>query len=185
MLFHARRTTAQLYFAKPLDCCCNCGRDTDVALVETALQQTRFYFVFGTELRLHEDFPYCDACRRSATRVRPGGPGKLLMAALTTAVLFFLIVMASEALPRAVQASPFRSSLVLGVVGAYAYFGIRARRGPGPSYYQPVRLVDAQLGDGRLQCVRLEFANADYCRLFARANADYVAAGVLQVEAAA
>ena len=71
MFFVARRIEAQLELTKPLDICCNCGRDVEIELVETLLQRTRFYLVFGTELNLREDFPYCRACRRSAGRVRP------------------------------------------------------------------------------------------------------------------
>jgi hypothetical protein len=185
MIFFGHRITAQLELTKPLDCCCNCGRASDVVLVETPLQQTRFFLVFGTELDLRDAFPYCRACRRSATRVRPGALAKLLMACLTTSVMFFVIVMAESVLPRAMQTSPFRWSLALGVATTYAYFAIRARhRSPG-SYYQPVRLVEAQLGGGRLQRLRLEFANTAYCRLFAQANAGLVTTGVLQVQAAA
>jgi hypothetical protein len=185
MLFIARRTTAQLALAKPLDCCCNCGCDGDVALVETPLQQTRFFLVFGTELNVQEEFPYCPACRRSATRARPGGLAKLLMAGLTSSVLFFVFVMADAVLPHAIQASPFYWSLALGLVATYAYFALRARDRTPRSYYQPVRLLDADLEEGRLRRVRLEFANADYGRQFARANADHVTAGALQVRPAA
>ena len=48
-----------------------------------------------------------------------------------------------------------------------------------------MRLVDAPRGAGRLFGLCLEFANADYCRLFSQANAGRVAAGELQVRAAA
>jgi hypothetical protein len=48
-----------------------------------------------------------------------------------------------------------------------------------------VRLVHATLGSGRLERLRLEFANAAYGQLFARANAERVAAGVLEVRSAA
>jgi hypothetical protein len=185
MIFYGHRTTAQLELTKPLDCCCNCGGASDVELVETPLQQTRFFLVYGTELELRDAFPYCRACGRSATRVRPGALAKLLMAGLTTSVLFLVIVMAESVLPHVMQASPFWWSLALGLAATYAYFVFRVRRGSPRSYYQPVRLVEAQLGEGRLQWLRLEFANAAYCRLFARANADRVAAGVLQVQAAA
>jgi hypothetical protein len=185
MLFVARRTTARLALAKPLDCCCNCGDDGDVALVETPLRQTRFFLVFGTELTLEEEFPYCPACRRSAARARPGALGKLLMAALATAVLFFVVVMAEAVLPRGMRESPFRFSLGLGVVATYTYFAFRTAQATPRRYYQPVRLVEAQLAGGGLQRVRLEFANAAYGRQFARANADRVAAGVLQVHTAA
>ncbi|HEY1178807.1 MAG TPA: hypothetical protein VGF17_21855, partial [Phytomonospora sp.] len=119
------------------------------------------------------------------TRGRPGGLARLLMAALTTAGLFFVGVMAASVLPATMQERPFRWSLALGLVSAHAYFAFRARRGTPRSYYQPVRLVDVQRGAGRLYGVRLEFANADYCRMFARANADRVAAGEIQVRAAA
>jgi hypothetical protein len=185
MLFYGRRTTVQLALAKPLDFCCNCGRDAEVGLVETPLQQTRFFLVFGTELELRDEFPYCRVCRRSAGRVRPGTAARLLMACLTTSVLVLVIVMAESVLPRGMRESPFWWSLALGLVATSAYFAFRARRGTPRSYYPPVRLVDAQVAGGRLHRLRLEFANAAYCRLFARANAEWVAAGVLQVRAAA
>ena len=185
MLFVARRTTARLVLAKPPDCCCNCGDDGDVALVETPLQQTRFFLVFGTELILLEEFPYCAACRRSTARARPGVLGKLLMAALATAVLFFVLMMADAVLPRGMRESPFRWSLGLGVTATSTYFALRTAQATPRRYYQPVRVVEAQLAGGGLQRVGLEFANAAYGRLFARANADRVAAGELQVHTAA
>lgn len=186
MIFYGRRMTAQLELTKPLDCCCNCGIDSDdVLLVDTPLRQTRFFLVYGTELTLLDAFPYCRECRPSAARVRPGVLAKLLMAALTTASLFFVIVMAESVLPRTMQASPFRWSLALALVATYLYFALRGRRGSPRSYYQPVRLVDAHVGDSRLYGVRLEFANATYRELFERANADRIGAGQLQVQAAA
>jgi len=185
MIFYGHRTSAQLDFIKPLDCCCNCGRDRDVDLVETPLQQTRFFLVFGTELTLTDVFPYCRECRRSATRVRPGMLARLLLSALSTAGLFFVLVMAESALPRTMRESPFWWSLALGVAGTFAYFALRARRGQSRSYYQPVRLVAARVRQSRIEQLQLEFANAAYCRLFARANAERVAAGVLAVQAAA
>jgi hypothetical protein len=185
MFFVARRTTAQLAFTKPLDCCCNCGSTGHVDLVETPLQRTRFFLVFGTELMLREEFPYCPACRRSATRVRPGLLARALMSALATSVLFCVVVAAESVLPGTMRESPFYWSGALGVVLTAAYFALRTRRGKLRSYYQPVRLADATLGGGRLQRLRLEFRSVTYSRLFARANADEVKAGVLQVEAAA
>jgi hypothetical protein len=93
--------------------------------------------------------------------------------------------MAESMLPPATQARPFRWSLALGLAATCACFVFRTRRRSPRSYHQPVRLMETQLGEGRLQRLRLEFANAAYCRLFVRASADRVAAGVLQVQAAA
>jgi hypothetical protein len=185
MLFIARRTNAELELTKPLEFCCNCGHDGDVDLVATPMQLTRFFLVFGTELNLRDDFPYCRACRPSAGRVQPGFGAKLLLSGLTTAVLFFVIVMAESVLPDSMRASPFWWSLGLGIVATFAYFAMRGRRGTPRSYYQPVRLVKARMQDGYVQQLRLEFANAAYCRLFERANGERVASGELQVEAAA
>ena len=185
MLFIARRTSAELELTKPLEFCCNCGADGDVDLVETPMQLTRFFLVFGTELNLRDEFPYCRVCRPSAGRVRPGMVAKLLMSGLTTAVLFFVIVMAESVLPESMRASPFWWSLALGIVTTFAYFAFRARGGTSRSYYQPVRLVKARMRDGYVQQVRLEFANAAYSRLFEQANAERVAGGELQVQAAA
>ena len=106
------------------------------------------------------------------------------MSGLTTAVLFLIIVMAESVLPESMRASPFWWSLVLGVVATFACFAIRGRRGTPRGYYQPVRLVKARMQDGYVQHVRLEFANAAYCGLFERANAERVAGGELQVQAA-
>ena len=183
MLFIARRTNAELELTKPLDFCCNCGDDCDVDLVETPMQLTRFFLVVGTELNLRDDFPYCRTCRPSAARVRPGVVAKLLMSALTTAMLFFVIVMAESVLPESMRASPFWWSLALGIVATFAYFAIRGRRGTPRSYYQPVRLAKARMQDGSVQQLRLEFANAAYSRLFERANAERVSKGELQVQA--
>lgn len=182
MFFIGHRTTARLELATPLDCCCNCGRDVDVGLVETPLRQVRFYLVFGTEVDLRADFPYCAACRRSASRVRPGVPGTLVNAALVTAILFFVLVMAESALPRTMRESPFRWSLALALVLSFAYVAMRGRRGSARSYYQPVRLAEARVRQQRIEALRLQFANAEYGGLFARANSDRIATGELRVE---
>ena len=181
MIFVARRIDARVELTKPLDFCCNCGRDADIDLVETPLQRTRFFLVFGTELTVREEFPYCRGCRRSAGRVRPGTLSKLLMAALTTSILVLVIVVSESVLPDSLRTSPFWWSVALAVVASFGYFAFRARGGTPRSYYQPVRLADARMRDGHLQRLRLEFANQAYGGLFARANADLVAAGALEV----
>ncbi len=184
MFFVGRKTTAQLQLTTPLDCCCNCGAAGDIDLVETPLQKTRFFLFFGTELELTETFPYCKQCRRSARRVRLGRMSKLLMACVVTAAIFLVLVFAAGSMPRVVQANLFWSSVILGTTLTLGYFYLTERRNAPRTYYQPVSLVDAVLGDSQLERLHLRFANASYARLFSKANAALISARVLKVEAA-
>jgi hypothetical protein len=184
MFFVGRKTTAQLQLTTPLDRCCNCGKQGEIELVETPLQKTRYFLFFGTELELLETFPYCRRCRRSAKRIRLGWGSKFLVTCMTMAACFLVLVLVPHALPRAMQSNLFGSALVLGALLTAAYFYLTERRGSERTYHQPVSLVNAEVDDSRLHSLRLRFANADYARIFCKANADLINARVLSVETA-
>ena len=183
MFFVGRKTTAQLQLTTPLDCCSSCGATGEIELVETPLQKTRYFLFFGTELELQETFPFCKRCRRSAKRVRLGWFSKLLVACLAAAAIFLVLVLSAASWPRAVQANLFSSSLFLGLTLTVAYFYLREWRRSRRSYYQPVSLVDADIGESQLLRLHLRFANGAYARLFSKANAELIASQVLKVEA--
>jgi hypothetical protein len=182
MFFIGRKTTAELQLTTPLEQCCNCGAKGEVELVQTPLQKTRYFLFFGTELELIETFPYCKRCQGSAKRVRLSWPAKLLVACMVTAGLFLGLVLSAADLPSALQNSLFAWSCVLGVALTLAYFFWRERKHTRRSYYQPVSLVDAVLGEGGLQRIHLRFVNPGYARVFSKANAPLIAARLLKVE---
>jgi len=181
MFFIGRKTTAELQLTTPLSQCCNCGAAGEVDLVQTPLQKTRFFLFFGTELELIETFPYCKRCRSSAKRVRLGWMSKLLVACMVTAACFLGVVLSAPTLPSAIQNHLFAWTSGLGLALTGAYFAWRERK-QARSYYQPVGLVDALLGEGGLQRIHLRFANPGYARIFAKANAELIAARLLKVE---
>ena len=183
MFFAGQVTTAQLQLTTPLDCCCNCGAKRQIELVETPLQRTRYFLFFGTELELTETFPYCSGCRSSAKRVALSWPSKVLVACMLVAAAFLCVILLASHLPPIVQRNLFSSSVVLGVGLAFLHFGVRAKASAARSYYQPVSLVAAELDDERLRFLHLRFTNARYARLFSQANAELIAARVLQVAA--
>ena len=180
MFFVGLRTTANLAFNTPPECCCNCGEKKGLEFVDTPLQRTRYFGFFGTELTLTEAFPYCRHCAGSASRIRLGWPGKFLMISLLTATLFLIMVFTAESLPAAVSSHLFGSALISALLLCLAYFFLRERKGRR-SYYQPVRLLDAKLNGHNLNQVTLEFANTTYARIFEKANADMLKAGMLRV----
>lgn len=181
MFFIGRKTTAELQLTTPLECCCNCGARGEVDLVQTPLQKTRFFLFFGTELELMETFPYCKRCKGSAKRVRLGWMSKLLVAGMVTAACFLGVVLSAPNLPAAIQNHLVAWSSCLGVALTGMYFVWRERK-QVRSYYQPVGLVDAVLGEGGLQRIHLRFANPGYARIFSKANAELIAARLIKVE---
>ena len=181
MFFVGLRTTANLAFTTPPECCCNCGEKHGLEFIDTPLQRTRYFGVVGTELTLTESFPYCRRCKGSASRIKLGWPGKFLVTCLLTSLLFLIMVFTAESLPAAVSSHLFGSALISALVLSLGYFLLRERKGQR-SYYQPVRLLDAKLNGHSLSQVTLEFANASYARIFEKANADMLKAGMLRVE---
>ncbi len=192
-------TSADLPFTTPPEFCCNCGTRGALNFIGTPLQRTRYFFLFGTELTLRASFAYCKPCEGSATRVRLGWLAKILATLLVTSIVFMVLVFGNFRLPALLNEHVFRTSLGIATLLtlAYFYFTEWSRKGGGTAggasggdgatkdsstYYQPVSLIDADVDGDGLHRVRLRFNNAAYARVFKKANAEYVAAGALEIE---
>ena len=182
MFFIASRTSGDLSLTTPLECCCNCGARKPIELVETPLQKTRYFFVFGTELTLNETFPYCERCAGSAKRIRLGWMSKFLSFFLVTAAIFLVLVLSADSLPSMLSANLFRSSVVISAGLTIAYFYFREWGRKGSTYYQPVSLVDADVSGDALRELRLRFYNPAYAKIFTKANPELISSGILKVE---
>jgi hypothetical protein len=185
VIFVSVNRSAQLDFTTPLTACCNCGAKRGVELVETPLRRTRYMLFGGTELTIHETFPYCPACRRSAGRVRPGWLARLLTFALASvAVLTALAIRLSvdaQGFTPFVRSHVLATALLVAGAGCLAWFVSRDRRPGGRSWWQPVRLADADLSGDMIRRVTLGFTNRRYADEFAAANGERVRAGLLSV----
>jgi hypothetical protein len=187
MIFVSVQRSAQLDFTTPLKSCCNCGGIRNITLVETPLRRTRYMVFGGTELTIEETFPYCPACRRSATRVRPGLLARLLTWVLASVAVATVVMMRMsinvEAFVPVVRDHPICASMAIAAVGCLAWFVSRDRRPGGRSWWQPVRLVGIDLAGDTLRHVTLAFTNAQYAAIFAASNGERVRAGMLTVRA--
>lgn len=155
-----------------------------IELVETPLQRTRYFLVFGTELTLNETFPYCKRCRGSARRVRLGALSKMLAGCVVIAALFLVLVLSANSLPTAVSANLFRSAVIGGILLTLVYFYLREWRSRDRTYYQPVSLVDAAMGGDELGKLTIRFYNKKYAKIFKKANSELISSGMLRVQVA-
>lgn len=182
MFFVALNQSADLSLNTPPEFCCNCGARGELDLLDTPLRKTRYFFVFGTELTLHETFPYCEECRGTAARVRPGWLAKFLATCLATSVVFLVLVLSAASLPSVMSANLFRSSLLIALLLTGLFFYIQEWRSRERSYYQPVSLVTAHVDGDCIRQYRLKFFNPKYAAVFRRANQDLIRTGVLKVD---
>jgi hypothetical protein len=137
----------------------------------------------GTELTLNYEFPYCRKCS-STSQIVPVGVGHKL---LVSAILFFVLLLASSSLPVSILASMRQEffNLVIALLSLSAVFGFYAFRRPMPgqtSYCQPVRLKKVrQRFSGEIEGLVLNFTNKLYEREFRKVNSSAIASGALQI----
>jgi hypothetical protein len=184
MFFVGLRTTGDLALTTPLEHCCNCGMRRQVELVETPLQKTRYFFIFGTEFSLNETFPYCRQCRKSATRIRLGWLSKILVTCLVIAAIFLAFAVSATSLPSSIAENMFRTSIIAGVLLTSVYFYFLEWGRKGSTYYQPVSLVDVDTSGGTVNHMKIRFYNKKYAGIFMKANAEMISSGILRVEVA-
>jgi hypothetical protein len=181
-MFVGSYTSARLALTTPPECCCNCGSLEQLEFVDTPMKRVRFFFVVGTELTLTQSFPYCRPCKRSATRLPHGWFARFLVFCLVTAC----VSVAAGALPRGMPSlivdNLFKAVLVLSGLLTFGYYATRKPKRPGATYYQPVSLTDAWIGDRQVGQVELAFHNARYANVMRRANADLIDAGFLKIQ---
>lgn len=173
--------SADLELNTPLDCCCNCGDQTHVELLDTPLKQTRYFFFFGTELTLNETFPYCKRCKGSAKRIQLGLMLKLIAACLLISALFLGAIFIADSLPNFMKANLFWSSVVVGVVATFGYFYWREHQYEDRRYYQPIQLVEVIGKGNEIYGVHLKVHNPKYRIKLAQANPERVAADALRL----
>jgi hypothetical protein len=173
----------------PTAFCCNCG-DTNCANEIQDTRVTRFFAIFGTETTFHLPVPICAACRRS-TRRRPAGFFVRLLVLAITVAAFFLVslwIAKSTTSPPWIADNLFVISLVLGAIVTVVFYRFRRAKPPKTSFYQPVRIKQADVriggvmdGPGQVAYMKLAFTNPDYLNVFANANRDAIKTGHLAV----
>ncbi|QOL49116.1 hypothetical protein [Massilia litorea] len=181
-MFVGSYTSARLALTTPPDCCCNCGGHGQLEFVDTPMKQVRFFFVFGTELTLTESFPYCAGCKGSAKRARHGWLAKGIVYCLVTSCAFLGLVMSHALLPGFVAGSLFYSALILSALLTAGYYTTRKPKRAGGTYYQPVELTEAWIGDKHIARFELAFHNARYAAAMRRSNAELIDAGVFKIQ---
>jgi len=171
----------------PANFCCNCG-DTNCTNEVQDTRVFRHFSIGGTVTTFHLPIPVCASCRRT-TRRRPAGfLWRLLVLSLVIATLFatLLILSSHVQLPLWINLHSFAISVVLGLVITTFFYRMRRPTLPRTSFYQPVRIKNADVqitglmnGPGQVAYMKLAFTNADYLALFVEANRDAIQAGRL------
>lgn len=172
----------QLIF--PATFCCNCG-DIDCAIELQDTRVTRYFFMAGTETTFSLPVPVCAACRKSLRRRPQGLLSRFLVWAVTACVVFGGMIALGEslALPIWMTEHLFAISTVIALLLVVLFYRLRRAKPPRTSFYQPVRIKDAQVrfgdGQGQVAFMKLAFTNHEYLNVFATANRDAIQAKLL------
>jgi hypothetical protein len=167
--------------------CCNCG-DTNCVVEIQDTRVTRYFGIGGTETTFRLPVPVCAACRRSTRRRPQGFFAKLLIVALGTGVAFLALLMlgSTVALPLWIADHLFALSVGLALAVMIGVWRLRRPKPPKTSFYQPVRIKEANVqltelmsGAGHVAYMKLAFTNPDYLNVFVNANREAIAAGHL------
>lgn len=184
MLFKIEKKV-RLGLIAPQDFCCNCGVDGSVSLLsleDTPLPITRYFVLFGSEITFYQRFPYCAKCKGSAKRVKPSLLGKFLTFSVAVAAMFLIFVSLVSVIPQFIAAHLFLWSMIFAGVLTFVYYRWALTPKSSRNYYQPIRLLNAEIKASDVKCVELGFENAQYSRLMASENARSVEAGVLKIK---
>jgi hypothetical protein len=173
----------------PTAFCCNCGDTHCVSEVQDT-RVTRYFGIGGTETTFNLAVPICAACRKT-TRRRPAGFfARLLVCGVLVCVwLLALIALGLRVtLPAWVSTHLVALSGVLGLATALVFYRMRRALPPQTSFYQPVRIKEANVqfdglmsGPGQVVFMKLAFTNPDYLNVFRQANREAIAAGHISV----
>jgi len=173
----------------PMTFCCNCG-DTNCVNEIQDTRVTRYFGIGGTETTFQLPVPVCAACRRSTRRRPQGFFSKLLIVALGSCVAFMaLIALGSTVeLPVWIVEHTFALSVGLALLLMILIWRLRRPKPPKTSFYQPVRIKEADVqltdlmsGAGHVAFMKLAFTNPDYLNVFVNANLEAIKAGHLAV----
>jgi hypothetical protein len=169
----------------PAGFCCNCG-DTNCVAEAQETRITRFFGLRGTGTTFNLSIPICAACRKT-TRRRPAGffHRLLVFGALVGGWFLVLVVLGSYVVwPPWIAGHRFAISVALGLLVTVAFYRLRRARPPKTSFYQPVRIKDADVqfadvmsGPGQVVFMKLAFTNPDYLNVFTQANREAIQAG--------
>jgi hypothetical protein len=168
----------------PATFCCNCG-DTNCTTEIQDTRVTRYYGFGGVETTFQLAIPICANCIKSTRRRPSGWFSRLLVWAVTVCVVFFAGIVLGEnfTLPVWAAENLLGISAAIALVLVVLFYRLRRPKPPQTSYYQPVRIKDAQLefGDasGRVAFMKLAFTNRDYLNVFTSANRDAIKAKVV------
>jgi hypothetical protein len=142
----------------------------------------------GTETTFRLPVPVCAACRRSTRRRPQGFFAKLLIVAIGTVVTFLALIMLGSTveLPLWIAEHLFVWSAGLALAIMLGVWRLRRPKPPKTSFYQPVRIKEANVqltelmsSAGNVAYLKLAFTNPDYLNVFVNANRDAIAAGHL------
>ena len=171
----------------PMMFCCNCGDTNCVSEIQDT-RVTRYFGLGGTETTFQLPVPVCAACRRSTRRRPQGFFSKLLIVALATGVAFLALLMlgSTVALPLWIVEHMFVISVFIALALMIGIWSLRRPKPPKTSFYQPVRIKEANVqltdlmsGAGHVAFMKLAFSNPDYLNVFVNANRDAIKAGHL------
>lgn len=169
----------------PTAFCCNCG-DTNCMNEVQDTRITRWFGIGGSETTFKLPIPVCAACRRT-TRRRPAGFfGRVLVFGVLACAWFLLLVALGSyiAWPLWIADHVFAIGVGLAIVCAFAFYRLRRAQPPMTSFYQPVRIKEANVqfdgimsGAGQVVFMKLAFTNPDYLNAFVHANREAIQAG--------
>jgi len=173
----------------PMTFCCNCG-DTNCMKEIQDTRVTRYFGIGGTETTFKLPVPVCAECRRSTRRRPQGFFSKVLIVALATCVAFMALIALGTTveLPAWIVERMFALSFALALALMIVVWQLRRPKPPMTSFYQPVRirqanvqLTDLMSGAGEVVFMKLAFTNPDYLNIFVNANRDAIKARQLVV----
>jgi hypothetical protein len=163
----------------PGNFCCNCG-DTNCVTEIQDTRVTRYFGLGGSETTFHLGIPVCAGCRKSTRRRPSGWFSRLLVWALTSCVLFGVLLVIGEnaTLPQWLSAHLFAWAAGIALLLVVGFYRLRRPTPPRTSYYQPVRIKQASVqfgeGYGRVVFMKLAFTNPEYLHLFSNANREAI-----------
>jgi hypothetical protein len=164
--------------------CCNCG-DINCTPELQDTRVTRHFFMAGAETTFLLSVPICAACRKTLRRRPQGLLSRLLVWVVSTGVVFggMLLLGRNVTLPLWMTENLFIISAVLALLLVVLFYRLRRPKPPQTSFYQPVRIKEANLqfgGEhGQVAFMKLAFTNHEYLNVFATANRDAINAKLL------
>lgn len=141
---------------------------------------TRYFGAGGVETTFQLAIPICAVCRKTTRRRPSGWFSRLLVWALSSCVLFGVLIALGERAPLPLWMSEhlFAIAAVLALLVVVLFYRFRRPRHPQTSFYQPVRIKQANVqfadGSGRIAFMKLAFTNSDYLNVFSTANRDAI-----------